>query len=194
MRTLANDAKANESLRLIKRGSGQAFEDAWVVAAESGRGPAPRATRSAAWDRYAALHGEIVELDASGDWNGAVEAATTRSDDGASAALDVVDRSAQADVDQAAEATTDTLRSGRVVRAGAGDRDPAARPGRGGAVCLGHQPATQGVRMRTPSAPVAAAAVVLLAGCGGYDDTAVPEPDAAAEPSLPEPAEPQSLR
>ena len=66
-----------------------------------------------AWDRYAALHGEIVELDASGDWNGAVEAATTRSDDGASAALDVVDRSAQADVDQAAQETTDTLRSGR---------------------------------------------------------------------------------
>ncbi len=66
-----------------------------------------------AWDRYAALHGEIVELDASGDWNGAVEAATTRSDDGASAALDVVDRSAQADVDQAGQETTDTLRSGR---------------------------------------------------------------------------------
>ena len=32
-RTAANDAKANESLRLIARGSGQAFEDAWVAAA-----------------------------------------------------------------------------------------------------------------------------------------------------------------
>ena len=46
--------------------------------------------------------------------------------------------------------------------------------------------------MRTRRLLVAAAAVVLLAGCGEYADTAVPEPEAAAEPSLPEPAEPQS--
>jgi len=38
----------------------------------------------------------------------------------------------------------------------------------------------------------AAAAAVLLAGCGGYADTAVPEPDAPAGPVLPEPAAPQS--
>jgi hypothetical protein len=112
VRTLANDAKANESLLLVKRGSGQEFQDAWVVAAGQVEDLASGDTLTA-WDRYAALHGEIVELDASGDWNGAVEAATTRSDDGASAALDVVDQSAQADVDQAAQETTDTLRSGR---------------------------------------------------------------------------------
>jgi polar amino acid transport system substrate-binding protein len=36
---------------------------------------------------------------------------------------------------------------------------------------------------------LALAATVLLAGCGGYDETAVPEPPAAAAPSLPEPGE-----
>ena len=35
-----------------------------------------------------------------------------------------------------------------------------------------------------------AASVVLLAGCGSYDDTAVPEPPAAGDPSLPAAAEP----
>ncbi len=35
-----------------------------------------------------------------------------------------------------------------------------------------------------------AASVLLLAGCGAYDDTAVPEPPAAGDPSLPAPAEP----
>jgi hypothetical protein len=112
VRTLANDAKANESLLLVKRGSGQAYQDLWVEAAGKVEDLATGDTLSA-WNRYAALHGEIVELDASGDWSGAVEAATTRDEDGASAALDAVDRSAQADVDQAAEVTTDTLRSGR---------------------------------------------------------------------------------
>ena len=112
VRTLANDAKANESLLLVKRGSGQAYQDLWVEAAGKVEDLATGETLSA-WNRYATLHGEIVELDAGGDWSGAVEAATTRDEDGASAALDAVDASAQADVDQAAEATTDTLRSGR---------------------------------------------------------------------------------
>ncbi|HWM75064.1 MAG TPA: hypothetical protein VNQ53_15055 [Nocardioides sp.] len=112
VRTLANDAKANESLLLVKRGSGQAFEDAWVVAAGQVEDLASGDTLTA-WERYATLHAEIVELDASGDWTGAVLAATTRDENGASEALDVVDRSAQADVDLAAEETTDTLRSGR---------------------------------------------------------------------------------
>ena len=40
-RTAANDAKANESLRLIARGSGAAFEEAWVAAAGDRRPGAP---------------------------------------------------------------------------------------------------------------------------------------------------------
>ncbi len=112
VRTLANDAKANESLRLIKRGSGQAFEDAWIAAATQVEQLATQGTLRA-WERYAALHDEIVELDSSGRWRDAVGKATTRDEAGASAALDSVDRLAQANVDRAAAVTTDTLRSGR---------------------------------------------------------------------------------
>ena len=112
VRTFANDAKANESLRLIKRGSGQEFEDAWAEAAAGVEEQASGATLSA-WKTYRELHEEIVSLDTGGQWGNAVGAATTVSPEGASAALDAVDRSAQADVDQAAEETTDTLRSGR---------------------------------------------------------------------------------
>ncbi|HET9421339.1 MAG TPA: transporter substrate-binding domain-containing protein, partial [Nocardioides sp.] len=46
--------------------------------------------------------------------------------------------------------------------------------------------------MRTRALLAGAAAAVLLAGCGGYADTAVPAPDGAAAPSLPDPAAPQS--
>ncbi len=112
VRTLANDAKANESLRLIKRGSGATYEDLWVSAAEQVEDQAVGATLDN-WELYSALHGEIVELDLSGSWRDAVGRATTRESGGASAALDNVDRLAQGQVDRAAEATTDTLRSGR---------------------------------------------------------------------------------
>ena len=112
VRTLANDAKANESLRLIKRGSGSTYEDLWVAAAKQVDEQATGSTLDQ-WQRYAALHGEIVELDLGGDWLAAVGRATTRDDDGASAALDSVDRLAQGQVDRAAQATTETLRSGR---------------------------------------------------------------------------------
>lgn len=112
VRTLANDAKANESLRLIKRGSGSTYEDLWTAAAKQVDEQATGSTHTQ-WDRYAALHGEIVELDKGGNWLAAVGKATTRDDAGASAALDSVDRLAQGQVDRAAQATTDTLRSGR---------------------------------------------------------------------------------
>jgi hypothetical protein len=112
VRTFANDAKANESLRLIKRGSGATFETKWEDAAAGVVKQASPDTESV-WETYAALHDEIVVLDEGGDWKGAVGKATTRGDGSASAALDAVDRSAQADVDRAAQQTTDTLRSGR---------------------------------------------------------------------------------
>ncbi len=112
VRTLANDAKANESLRLIKRGSGETYEVLWETAAEQVVDQATPGTLRT-WERYAALHGEIVQLDASGSWLDAVDKATTQEDDGASAALDSVDRLSQANVDRAAAVTTETLRSGR---------------------------------------------------------------------------------
>lgn len=112
VRTAANDAKANESLRLIKRGAGADFETAWGDAAGQVEKLATGGTLSA-WESYAALHDQIVTLDTEGRWNDAVDAATNRGDGSASAALDAVDRSAQSDVDTAASRATETLRSGR---------------------------------------------------------------------------------
>lgn len=112
VRTSANDAKANESLRLIKRGSGQLYEDRWTAARRQVEKLATGET-SAAWDRYAVLHAGIVDLDTGGRWEQAVAAATSLEDGAATDALDAVDRAARADVDRAATATTDTLRSGR---------------------------------------------------------------------------------
>src|SRR6478752_5294878 len=70
-RTSANDAKANESLRLIARGSGQAFEDAWVAAAaivdQALLEPSLNGLQGS-WATYKSQHQEIVDLDDGGDW------------------------------------------------------------------------------------------------------------------------------
>ena len=63
-RTAANDAKANESLRLIARGSGQAYEDAWTAAAatvdQSLTDPELSGSQGA-WETYKSQHADIVE-------------------------------------------------------------------------------------------------------------------------------------
>ena len=68
-RTSANDAKANESLRLIARGSGQAFEDAWVAAAaivdQALLEPSLNGLQGS-WATYKSQHQEIVDLDNGG--------------------------------------------------------------------------------------------------------------------------------
>ena len=84
-RIAAFDAKSNESLTLIARGSGTAFEKAWQASdaavrtelkhlagnpVSAGRGtPLP-------WPTYAGVHQQIRTLDNKGDWNGAVKLAT----------------------------------------------------------------------------------------------------------------------
>ena len=75
----ANNAKSNESLTLIARGSGAAFETAWKASADSvpanldRLGPARRPTQ---WSRYVAVHNEIRTLDDGGQWDAAVALAT----------------------------------------------------------------------------------------------------------------------
>ena len=83
-RTAAFDAKANESLTLIARGSGAAFQEAWAASSEAVT--TQFATLDAnlvatgldeqLWADYVAAHEEIRALDDSGDWDGAVELAT----------------------------------------------------------------------------------------------------------------------
>ncbi|HSO64609.1 MAG TPA: hypothetical protein VLQ78_05855 [Ornithinibacter sp.] len=78
------DAKSNESLTLIARGSGAAFEKAWQASsaavvgevARLGQNPASSGREPLPWDSYATVHQEIRALDDAGDWEGAVELAT----------------------------------------------------------------------------------------------------------------------
>jgi hypothetical protein len=83
-RTAGFDAKSNESLTLIARGSGGAFEKAWQASASVvtteltalGQNPAASGLSPLPWSDYAEVHQKIRGLDDSGDWEGAVELAT----------------------------------------------------------------------------------------------------------------------
>ena len=76
------DAKSNESLTLIARGSGAAFEKAWqassgaVKAEISGLEATAPGLSPLPWDGYATAHAQIRALDDGGDWEGAVALAT----------------------------------------------------------------------------------------------------------------------
>lgn len=111
-RTAANDAKASESLRLIKRGSGAGFETAWQEAAAEVEASLRRDTEDA-WLTYADVHAQIVELDDAGDWEAARDLATTDGDDGSTAALDAFDSQSLEVVETSGVTVTDDLRSGR---------------------------------------------------------------------------------
>lgn len=106
-RTAGNDAKALESLRLIKRGSGSTYEDDWTLAAE---GVADSGTRaSAEWSSYTAVHEEIVALDDAGNW----EQARQKAIDESGAAFQPFDDATRTAVEKNGEVATDDLRSGR---------------------------------------------------------------------------------
>lgn len=75
----AGDAKSNESLTLIARGSGAAFEKAWQessaeVASQLEELGVDDLTRS--WAAYHTVHVEIRKLDDGGNWDDAVAVAT----------------------------------------------------------------------------------------------------------------------
>jgi hypothetical protein len=76
----ANNAKSNESLTLIARGSGQAFETAWKSSADSVANNLPRLTDKpelvSQWQDYTQVHTEIRKLDDGGQWDKAVSKAT----------------------------------------------------------------------------------------------------------------------
>ena len=78
-RIQANNAKSNESLTLIARGSGASFEKAWSASAQQVDdriGGLPRDSLGTAWSRYKATHLQIRKLDDGGNWDGAVRLAT----------------------------------------------------------------------------------------------------------------------
>ena len=108
-RTAGNDAKANESLRLIKRGSGQVYEDAWAQADETVK---TNTAAGAAWARYEDVHQQIVTLDTDGKWDDAVDLATTSGQDGSTAAFEAFDAQSRETVSVSGASTAGELRSG----------------------------------------------------------------------------------
>jgi len=87
-RTQANNAKSNESLTLIARGSGASFEDAWSAASAAVTdyvAPLPATDLSPLWDRYAGVHRQIRALDDGGSWDKAVRLAIGTADSSSNA-------------------------------------------------------------------------------------------------------------
>ncbi|QTE30833.1 hypothetical protein [Pengzhenrongella sicca] len=112
-RIAAFDAKSNESLTLISRGSGAAFEEAWVASAAitSDTFAETAVDLAPSWDAYTTLHADIRALDDGGDWDAAVAAATSRADGSANAAFDAFDAASAERLTAAGDETSSALRS-----------------------------------------------------------------------------------
>jgi hypothetical protein len=101
-RIAAYDAKSQESLTLISRGSGQAFETAWKASNEqvkqqlgTAAGVYPDAAQlPGQWDTYVKTHQQIRAFDDGGDWNDAVTKAIGNESDSANTAFNAFDDSA----------------------------------------------------------------------------------------------------
>lgn len=79
-RIAAYDAKSNESLTLIARGSGTAFEDAWkksaaIVDERLARGGSTSPAAQQQWTAYKETHTKIRKADDDGKWDEAVDLA-----------------------------------------------------------------------------------------------------------------------
>ena len=102
----ASNAKSNESLTLIARGSGGAFETAWKASSDSvvtnldRLGPAAPA---AEWTRYMEVHNKIRALDDGGQWDNAVALATGSGPESANTAFNAFDAQLDATLDQVSQ-------------------------------------------------------------------------------------------
>jgi len=117
-RSSAFDAKSNESLTLIKRGSGAAYEAAWqkqsanVEALLKSLDSGTRKTLQTAWTAYAEAHKAIRGLDDGGNWDQAVAAALATGTDPttgkvtANAAFTAFDAAASPKLDEYSKATS----------------------------------------------------------------------------------------
>ncbi|OFE18815.1 hypothetical protein BA895_01120 [Humibacillus sp. DSM 29435] len=114
VRTYANDARANESLTLIARGSGQANQDAWTNASDQVE-KILRDNRlgslESQWTAYAKSHAAIRTLDDGGNWDKAVAEATKSSAGSASAQFTAFDTSVTQARDDASGSAVQQLRS-----------------------------------------------------------------------------------
>ncbi len=115
-RTSANDAKANESLALIKRGSGAKFEVSWKEAAVDVEESLRRDTADT-WNAYVAQHEKIVALDEGGDWEAARDLATA-AEGGSTEPLESFNAASEQIVGSAQKTVTSGLESWRALALG----------------------------------------------------------------------------
>ena len=109
----ANNAKSNESLTLIARGSGQAFEDAWKSSADSvtsnlGR-LSERPELTTQWQAYAEVHNEIRELDEDGRWDRAVAKATGSGRESSNTVFNTFDQNLASYLDEQSQNASSSL-------------------------------------------------------------------------------------
>jgi hypothetical protein len=109
----ANNAKSNESLTLIARGSGQAFEDAWKSSADSVSGNLQRLSERpelvTQWQAYTDVHGEIRDLDDGGRWERAVALATGSKADSSNTVFGTFDQNLASYLDEESQQTSNSL-------------------------------------------------------------------------------------
>lgn len=119
----ANNAKSNESLTLIARGSGASFEQAWQNSAQQVQANLDQSGNDQLgelWQDYAQVHTAIRKLDDGGKWDQAVSRATGSADNSANTTFSSFDRAATEFVDEMAGLTKDGLtgpRTGLVIGA-----------------------------------------------------------------------------
>ncbi len=121
-RGAAYDAKSNESLTLVRRGSGADNQKAYVAAVAAARsdldkagfaaGASPDLTAKLA--AYDSAHTKIRALDDGGDWNQAVADATTTKAGSANALFSAFDTSSSGILDEKVKGAVDAL--GRLER------------------------------------------------------------------------------
>ncbi|WP_188037785.1 hypothetical protein, partial [Actinotalea sp. JY-7885] len=118
-RLAAYDAKANESLTLISRGSGAAFDEAWeassAITLDTLRDAhvAGAEDLRSAWDTYATSHYLVRDADAAGEWDLAVEDATSDAEDSVNATFAAFDARTADALAEASQGTSDTLAEAR---------------------------------------------------------------------------------
>jgi len=120
-RIAAFDAKSNESLTLIARGSGAAFEKAWVSSskvvtdqsAASARRSEDAAKMGGLWAGYVQTHTQIRKADDGGQWEEAVSQAIGSGATSANATFDAFDAGSGAALTSSSRAASDSLEAPR---------------------------------------------------------------------------------
>jgi hypothetical protein len=109
----ANNAKSNESLTLIARGSGQAFEAAWKSSADSVTGNlqrlGDRPELVSQWQEYTDVHNEIRALDDGGRWERAVSRATGSDPESSNTVFGAFDSNLAGYLDEVSQETSGSL-------------------------------------------------------------------------------------